>query len=147
MQFRMKIKSLLVAVPMVLVALLSSCKKDAGEGGTSSIVGRVWIYRYDLSLMQVVDTVIGSREDVYIIYGADHATYDDDFQTSFDGTYEFSNLRKGNYQLFAYSEDTTGLYDQSIPSNLPKKAVFKSVEITDNKSDFTAPDIIIFKER
>jgi hypothetical protein len=127
----------------------SSCEKDAGEGGTSTIVGRVLVYRYDINQTAVVDTVLGSREDVYIIYGGDDSVYDDDFEASYDGSYRFSNLRKGKYTLFAYSKDTTGLYQSFFPNGqsslrIPVKV---NVEITDNKSEVQAPDIIIFDER
>lgn len=134
---------------ILMGASFAACEKDAGEGGTSDIVGRVIIYRYDVNQTAVVDTVVGSREDVYIIYGANQATYDDDFETSYDGSYRFSNLRKGKYTLFAYSRDTTGLYQSFFPNGqngllIPVKV---EVEITDNKSEVMAPDIIIFDER
>lgn len=128
-------------------AVITSCQKDAGEGGTSAITGKVLVYRYDPSLMTIVDTIAGTEEDVYIIYGADHSTYDDDFKCSFDGSYEFSQLRKGDYRLFAYSDDTTGLSEQMIDPNRPKIPVFVRASITSNKSEVTAPDIIIFDKR
>lgn len=134
---------------LTITVSLSACEKDAGEGGTSDIVGRVIVYRYDVNQTAVVDTVAGSREDVYIIYGGNQATYDDDFETSYDGSYRFSNLRKGKYTLFAYSRDTTGLYQSFFPNGqnqllIPVKV---EVEIKDNKSEVLAPDIIIFDER
>ena len=41
---------------------------------------------------------------MFIIYGNDNNTYDDDFKTSFDGSFEFNFLNKGNYQIFTFSE-------------------------------------------
>lgn len=125
---------------------LYSCEKEPGEGGTSSISGRVLVYEYDPSLMTVVDTVEGVDEDVFIIYGGDHSTYDDDYTTSYDGTYRFSGLRKGTYKLFCYSKDPAGLKDQTIEI-LPKVPIFVTVTIDENRSEVTAPDIIIYSKR
>ena len=59
----------------VLIALVSvafsSCEKEAGEGGTSRISGKVYQIQFDASFQTVVDTVPASDEDVYIIYGAE----------------------------------------------------------------------------
>jgi hypothetical protein len=138
---------------LILVILISSsflaCEKDAGEGGTSTIVGNVFVYRYDVNQTSIVDTVVGAREDVYIIYGPYGGTYDDDFEASYDGSYRFSNLRKGKYTLFAYSRDTTGLHQSFFPNgqNSLRIPVKVTIEITDNKSEVRAPDIIIFDER
>ena len=133
----------------MIAVSFSSCEKDAGEGGTSTIVGRVLVYRYDVNQTAIVDTVLGSREDVYIIYGGDNSTYDDDFETSYDGSFRFSNLRKGKYTLFAYSRDTTGLYQSFFPNgqNSLLIPIRVNVEITNNKSEVQASDIIIFDER
>ncbi|MFM8432574.1 MAG: hypothetical protein ACKOA1_07250 [Bacteroidota bacterium] len=132
---------------LFLINIYSGCKKDAGEGGTSTIEGRVLIYRYDLSLSRIVDTVPASREDIFIIYGAVNSTYDDDFNCSYDGSYRFSGLQKGDYRLFSYSEDTTGLFDQTLDPTRPRFPVFADVSVTGNKSTVQAPDIIIFEER
>jgi hypothetical protein len=144
---RQFVRNLSILAIIATGAVVISCQKDAGEGGTSAIMGKVLIYRYDPSLMSIVDTIVGSEEDVYIIYGADHSTYDDDFKCSFDGSYEFWQLRKGDYRLFAYSDDTTGLSEQLIDPNRPKMPVFVRASISSNKSEVTAPDIIIFDKR
>ena len=35
----------------------------------------------------------------FIIYGEDGTTYNDDFNSSYDGTYEFKFLQKGKYKV------------------------------------------------
>ncbi|MFM2207862.1 MAG: hypothetical protein RL213_1837 [Bacteroidota bacterium] len=132
---------------MAVLSALTSCEKDAGSGGTSTVRGRVVVYRYDPSLMAIVDTVEAAEEDVYIIYGGGYGTYDDDFKCSYDGTYEFTELRKGDYRIFAYSDDTTGLSEQMIDPNRPKRPVFVDVNVGNNKSDVSAADIVIFDKR
>ena len=68
-------------------------------------------------------------ENVYIIYGDDSTqVYDDDFETSWDGSYEFDYLRKGNYILFTYSKCDTCL---SGP-----RPIFWSVEIPENDKNY-----------
>ncbi|MFM7216397.1 MAG: hypothetical protein ACKO1U_00105 [Bacteroidota bacterium] len=143
----MKLDLLSLCGLLLVMASVMSCKKDAGEGGTSEIKGRVLVYRYDASLSAIVDTLPAAREDVYIIYGAGGSTYDDDFKVSYDGSYRFTGLQKGEYRLFAYSKDTTGLFSQTIDPTIPKSPVFTTVTISGNKSVITAPDIIIFDER
>ena len=64
--------------------------------------------------------------DVFIIYGDDNNISDDDVKTSYDGSFEFKNLREGNYKVFAYSEDL------SEPSGL--KPVFLSAVIGKNQT-------------
>lgn len=63
--------------------------------------------------------------DVYIIYGDEDDVYDDDMKTNYDGTFEFENLRSGNYRIFAYTVDATE--DSGV------KPVFKSIEIGKNE--------------
>ena len=122
---------------------LNGCKKDAGEGGTSTIRGKVLVYDFDASFQTVVDTYPAVDEDVYIIYGDDHSTYDENYKTSFDGSFEFKFLQKGKYKLFAYSKDSTGAASGNLNSNSPDIAKFAEIEITANGSIVTTSDIII----
>lgn len=103
---------------IVTVFLFSSCSKEEGEGGRSSITGTV----------HMTDITGGNQGeynapdyDVYIIYGDDDDIYDDDVKTNFDGTFEFKNLRKGSYRVFAYTTDATEASGV--------RAVFKSADI------------------
>lgn len=125
------------------VFLMTGCTKDAGEGGTSTITGKVIVHDFDASFQAAVDTYPAVDEDVYIIYGDDHSTYNDHYKTSYDGTFEFKYLQKGKYKLFAYSKDSTGAASGNLNSNSPKIAKFAEVEITSNGSVVTTPDIII----
>jgi hypothetical protein len=136
--------SLLPLIGLVCLCLVS-CKKDAGEGGTSTIRGKVIIYDHDAAFQNPAPTFIypGSDEDVFIIYGADNNTYDDDYKTTYDGFYEFRYLQKGKYKMFAYSVDSTGASNGTMNPDHPKIPVFVEVEITSNGSTVTAPDIII----
>ncbi len=119
----------------------SSCKKDEGVGGTSSIVGKVFVHSYDVSFQSLVRTYPDASREVFIIYGDSHSTYDDSYKASYDGSFEFKYLQKGKYKLFIYLKDTTGAYQGNYNSNAPKIPKFVDVEITSNGSTVTTPDI------
>jgi hypothetical protein len=130
------------------VVILASCKKEAGEGGTSTITGRIIVHDYDAAFLNpTYVTYYPAGEDIFIIYGADHSTYDNDYKTTYNGTYEFKYLQKGKYRIFGYSTDSTGAYNGTFNANRPKIPVFKDVEITSNHSTVTVPDIIILKNK
>lgn len=118
------------------VFIISSCKKVEGEGGTSSISGRVYVQKYD-AFGEIIQEYYTADERVYIIYGEDDNVYDDDFRTSFDGSFKFDFLTKGNYKIFVYEKCP------SCPSG--ENAVIKEVTISQNKSSIVLPDIVIRK--
>lgn len=113
--------------------LLNGCEKEAGEGGTSSVRGKVYVMNYN-SAGQLTGEYYAGEEHVYIIYG-DAAYFGDDIKTSFDGTYQFDYLRKGSYTIFAYSKCDTCVSGQ--------QAVMLTTEITENHSTINLPDIVI----
>ena len=133
------------------MCVFTTCKKEPGEGGTSTIKGRVKAVEYDFttfgSWVNKKEYYI-SEQRVYIIYG-DNDIYDDDFRTGPDGYYQFKWLRKGEYTIFIYSVDTietglnfkNGIYDEIV------YPVEVEVEITKNKKEVTAPEIVIVKCR
>jgi len=133
----------LIFISMALT-FAASCKKEEGEGGTGTIQGKILIRHLD-GTQSFDTTYYGSDQDVFIIYGDDHATYDDDFKTSFDGSYRFKFLQKGTYKIFAYSTDTTDLYLGLFNENRPKVAIFQTVEITEKNETVQVPDLVIIK--
>ena len=82
---------------------ITSCTKTEGIGGRASIKGKIIVNNINV-LGQVIDSYDAQRQDVFIIYGNDNDTYNDDFKTSFDGSFEFKFLNKGNYEIFTFSE-------------------------------------------
>jgi len=96
-----KLSLLLVAI---LLLGLSSCEKIEGEGGTSTIMGKVYAFNYNYELTQLRWEGYVPQEDVYIIYGND-TIYSDRFRTNFDGSYRFKYLRPGTYTVFTYSKN------------------------------------------
>ena len=128
----------LFKITLVLTAsvLLSGCKKVEGPGGSSSIVGVVHASVYDGAGNLLTEYDI-PKEDVYIIYGTESSTYNDDVETSYDGSFRFDYLEEGNYQVFVYSKCP------SCPSG--KEVVIQDVEITEKKSTVVLDTIQIVK--
>src|SRR6187402_1441935 len=102
----MYLKRFLFVVSIFSVLALSSCEKDAGEGGTSSITGYVHVTDYNATFLVVQGEYPGADEDVYIVYGND-ISYGERIRTGYDGRFEFKYLREGKYTIYTYSEDTT----------------------------------------
>lgn len=131
-------KFLLILIAVFVAAtIFTSCKKEAGEGGTSSIYGKVYVKDYNSTFTVLLEEYYAQDVDVYIIYG-DDKTFSDRIRTNYDGTYEFKYLRKGTYHVYAYSKDSTLQTNAMIP-------VIKDVEITKNNDDVETPEIVIFK--
>ncbi|MEE2699759.1 MAG: hypothetical protein VYD71_00145 [Bacteroidota bacterium] len=133
----------LIYILLIGIAL-SACKKEAGEGGTSVIEGKVYkIYTFQTPQGQK-DTLyyqLDAGEDVFIIYSDDEGTvYDDNFETDFNGRYRFEFLRKGKYTIYTYadSSDVNTTYDY---------AVFRHIEITSNNTTYKVEDFVIEKNQ
>jgi len=128
--------SLILLIVFLLFSV--SCSKTEGLGGTSSVEGKVYVLDYNQELTTKLGEYYGADIDVFIIYGDDNI-YSDDFATSYDGSYRFENLQPGNYKVFAYSEDTTGISEGNI---FP---VFKDFTINEKGENIVLDDIVIVK--
>lgn len=123
-----------IVLNLFIVVCLTSCAKDAGEGGTSSIQGK--IFGYDVNTAEIVtDSAYVQDARVYITYG-DGTTVDNDVRTSYTGDYIFRGLRKGIYTIFVYSQCNGCPFNQEV--------VKQTVEITENKQEVIVPDLKIF---
>lgn len=119
----------------IATLFLFSCKKEAGEGGTASIKGRVWGYDINTSGI-VTDSAEVQDARVYISYG-DNTTVDDDTRSSYTGEYIFRGLQKGTYTVFVYSQCNDCPFNQEV--------VKQTIEITENGKEVLVPDLIIFE--
>jgi hypothetical protein len=77
------------------------------DEGYATVWGRVMAYYWSKNYLDIIDVGVVQERDIYLIYG-DHKSFDQRYRTNFNGVYEFSNLIKGNYTMFVYSEDTLG---------------------------------------
>jgi hypothetical protein len=130
-------------VMLILGSLLlfTACEKEAGEGGTSSIKGKVWVKNYNGSFTNLNNEYPGVAEDVYIIYG-DDVSYGDRIEANHNGEYEFRYLNKGKYTIYVYSKDSAAIVNGN--TNAPDMTVVKQVEITGKKQTVEAPLITIY---
>jgi hypothetical protein len=134
----MKTKNLFILFAIAFLTLaIESCNKAPGEGGTSSIQGKVLTINLNAAGDTVTPPYYAMDQDVYIIYGDEDKTYDDKFATSQDGSYRFTNLVQGTYTIFVYSEC------QSCGSGMEVKE--KTVEITTKNEQIILEDIIIYE--
>ncbi len=81
--------------------ILSSCKKEPGEGGLATIKGKLYAYEYN-NYGEVIDSGYLAGERVFISYGND-ATAEDDVRSGYDGSFEFNWLQKGEYAIWSIS--------------------------------------------
>lgn len=123
----------------ILCTALSSCKKGAGEGGNSSITGKVWVKHYTPATNSTDGEYAGTYEDVYIIYG-DEESYGEKTETNPEGNFEFRYLRPGKYKVYTYSKDVSQPFD---PSN-PDKLIIKDVVISKKKTAVDAGTLEIY---
>ncbi|HIP32806.1 MAG TPA: hypothetical protein EYG86_08600 [Crocinitomicaceae bacterium] len=128
--------SFITLLSLTLLFAFSSCKKIEGPGGSSIITGKIHAEIHDGAGNLLAEYDI-AKEDVYIIYGNESSAFDDKVKTSYDGTFKFDYLEKGNYQVFVYEKDPT------IPSGKVVKIL--DVEITDKKSTIDLGTITINK--
>ena len=128
----MKLKSTTIFIALFLLFHFSSCNKVEGEGGAATIKGRIIVHDYNNAGTTLQDTYPGADRDVYIVYGNQNTFYDNDIKTSYDGSFEFRYLQKGDYQIFVYEElqgsehDTVIVYPVSISE---KNQIFDLGEI------------------
>jgi hypothetical protein len=130
-------KNRLMAGVAVLCALLCACTKEAGEGGSAAITGRVWIKDYNSTFTQLIAEYPAEDVYVYIVYG-DRPGFDDRLKTDYKGEFQFESLTQGEYTLYVYSADST-LID---PNN--QVPVIRKVTIDKRKEKVDVGDIIIF---
>ena len=131
-----------VALFLSIVFFMTSCDKDPGEGGTSSINGEVYkIFTFQNPITGNWDTSyyqLDAGKDVFIIYSDNQSEiYDDKFETDYNGRYHFEYLRNGNYTIYTYADSTDA---SNIRYDYP---VFRNIKITSSNSIMTAKDFVI----
>jgi hypothetical protein len=130
-----------ILLVLLMSSIIFSCSVPEGEGGNSTIRGKVHTTNYNSSFSTILSEFPSPEQDVYIIYGND-LTYSNRIRTSPDGIFEFKYLRKGKYTIYVYSKDKAAYLAGN--GNAPVIAVYKSGEITSKKQtvDFGTLEII-----
>lgn len=128
--------------------LLNSCKKYEGEGGKSSITGKIAIDEklYVNSNYSETISYDGAEEDIYIVYGTDDLIQDDKVSCNYDGTFTFKFLQPGMYTIYAYSEVFhKGSNIQSNDDDYYTKEVVKTTVELKKKEDLNIGTITLIK--
>ena len=116
-------KILCLLFPVIGALLFSSCNRDEGLGGSSSIQGYVYniVHRAD---NLTGDTIPAAEAKVYIVYSdnEDDPVAEKRVETNKNGMYRFQYLREGNYVVYAYSVYPEGM-------NKEKVAEFQKVKV------------------
>lgn len=130
-------KTLFYLLFLALTTAFISCEKQEGEGGTSTIMGRVYVKNYNSDFTVKLGEYYAPDVDVFIIYGND-SIYSDDFKTGLNGWYKFDYLTQGKYTIYTFSADST----RRDPSNMIP--ISKTVTISENNSTIVVDDLVIF---
>jgi hypothetical protein len=109
------------------------------NGGSNKITGKLISRNVHNAGTTFNDSIPEANEDVFIVYG-NGTQYYDKTNTSADGSFEFTNLRGGNYRIFAYSLDTTGLV---ASGNIP---IYKSVQLFGSNNNKNVGKIVVYKD-
>lgn len=123
----------------IIAIVVASCTKREGEGGSATIKGKVTVRLVSDDFQTVYAEFPDEDRDVYIVYGDDDY-YGDKTSTFYNGIYQFSYLRKGDYKVFAYSDDETGQSESGV------KPVIKELSIDKNGAIIEAPEIIVYDQ-
>lgn len=106
------------------------------DDGFASISGKVYKINYNANYTAINEEYYAPDEDVYIVFG-DDPTYFEKTKTRADGSYAFTNLIKGDYRVFAFSEDIT----QTNPSNVIE--ISKDTIINERHQNIVLQDLVI----
>ncbi|TKG96634.1 hypothetical protein EYV94_05125 [Puteibacter caeruleilacunae] len=110
------------------------------DDGAASIHGRVMVTNYRNSSawpnLIVKDVTPAQEQEVYLVY-ANHKQYDERIRTNHDGTFAFTNLIKGDYKIYVYSEDVKGGTQDVV--------VEKQITVTEENQDVELDEINIEK--
>lgn len=131
-------KTLRVFLLIFLNIALFSCSKEAGDGGNSTIYGKIIAYNYNAEFTYLKGIYPAADEDVYLVYGEDRS-YSQRIRSNYNGVYEFKYLRPGDYTIYVYSKDSTLTLASGI------YPVIKNVTITEKRQTVEAEDMKIFR--
>lgn len=119
---------------LLFFALLAvSCRKEPGEGGLASIQGKVWARDLNNNGFVKTEGYIGDQR-VYIGV-EDETTSFETVRTSYNGSYKFPFLRKGDYKVWVFSRCDSCLLEDT--------AFIQTITISERKEEVTLPDFKI----
>jgi hypothetical protein len=142
----MVLKKTSVISPVISIA--QGCKVNAADlyafkgididEGNSTISGKITLINYK-TLYTIKDIGNAQDYDVFLVYG-NHTTYEMDTKTDNNGVFTFSNLIKGDYIVYVYTEqeDEFG----NLTGTTEKIIHEKHISITTDKQEFFITDTV-----
>ncbi len=85
---------------------MTSCERDEGFGGNSSISGKIITREYNRDMDVLLQEYEAADHNVYIVFG-DNTTVGKEVETTPAGSFSFEYLTPGEYEVYFYSEDTS----------------------------------------
>ena len=123
----------------VILLTLIGCEKSEGEGGNSSISGKVNLEFWNNTFTVMQYEAAAAEYDVYIVYGDDFS-FSDKTTTDFEGDYEFKYLRPGDYSVYVYSKvNSSDAINGQAPDD---EALIQNITL-DKKEDSVLPDFTV----
>jgi hypothetical protein len=125
--------------------LFSQCQKEAGDGGLATIKGVInREYRTVLSNPSTAleEQLPAMDQEVYIVYG-DNISPDDKVVTNYDGAFSFTGLRKGDYTIYTYSQDTAA----TATAVLSNMAIVAKVKITERDQVKEIDPLVVYEKK
>ncbi|MFK7757029.1 MAG: hypothetical protein AB8B53_08880 [Flavobacteriales bacterium] len=124
---------------IMTVLFLVGCAKEEGEGGNSSISGKVNLEQYNSTFTILNYTTAAADYDVFIVYG-DDVGFSDNTETDYKGEFTFPFLREGDYTIYVYSKVNSS---EAINGQAPsEEAIIQTISIS-KKEDATLPDFTV----
>ncbi|MCQ2608791.1 MAG: hypothetical protein MJ197_08920 [Bacteroidales bacterium] len=120
------------------IGFLFSCAPQEGKGGLASIQGKVMMQNLNAISEKSGEAYPATDCNVFISYGSTGIS-DDKEATGYDGTYQFSNLTKGDYTVFVYSDDSVS------NSKYPKIVLSQKVSLDSKKDEAKVPTFMVYK--
>lgn len=120
---------------IIVFSVFSSCTKQEGYGGKSTIYGKVLERKYNNSGQFESEYYLAEKR-VYIIFGEDDF-YSDEIRTDYEGKFKFSYLYAGDYTVYTYSECSP-----LDPCDSDRKAVLYSLKVLSNGDVVVTSDIV-----
>ena len=126
-------RMLLMSCIGVITVCIYSCEKEPGFGGLATVAGKVYAFDYNPEGNLTGEGYTGDVEVFISVEGQPGVL--DRIRTSFDGSYIFTQLRKGTYVIWVFSS-----CDSCIDNQEPIKQI---VEISSNRQRITLEDFRI----
>lgn len=140
--FKSRASQLLVIALIAFALCFSSCTKEPGIGGNSTISGKVYARHYNSNFTVLLSEYYVPDTYVYLVFGND-VNYGARIKTNYKGEFEFNYLYEGAYTVYTYSLDSAALVNFVVAP--PETAITEVVNIDGKNASIDIGDLIIYQ--